>query len=1088
MRASPALHASPGATACGSGHALTVNQLALWEHQLARPDDASYGMVGVVRARAPLRLEALRRAWRAMLTRHQVLRCRIVDTGGMPRAIEQPLDALNDDHLLPFLDACDWPVDRLRDHWDQLAAQAWRLDRPQLFRGIAMRVPARALAELCGARLDAAAPQWVLHMTAHHLVIDYLSFPLLLEELQQQYESAQALSSPQAPSPSRPIGTNFWAFDAAQRAWLAGDEGRAALAEAAAQLTPLPPPLVFQGRVGAVPGAGAAADSSAELRRDWSATARQAVLACAKAHDVTPFAVMLSACQVALKLHCGGDEALLAMPVHGRHLREFRRTIGYFANVAIVRTQLAPADTLVDLLRRNHAAVRRAVRLGAVPFPSLRDAVRAHDSLAGRPALAQAAIVWDVIESPTDQPGAALFEKLLVQQTGSPYDLALTMYLHAERWTCGLRYRRSSLSDEGAQRFLQRLRDAAELLTSRPKVPLSKLALVAAPAWQAAPLPAACPADDVIEAALAHHAANAASRTALSDGMRRVSYAALDEDARALAQALVQRTGGEDRIALLFERGIDAVRAIVAAWRAGRCYVPLNPGQSDEWLREALSHAAPAVVLCAPELCARVRHLGFAATTLDDLATAAAPAPASVPPSVDARRDAYIIFTSGSTGRPKGVAVTRASLHWLLGDDIFATEPACWTLAHHTSFDFSVWEMWGALKAGHSLRILRDDELRQPEALYAAVVEAGVTHMGLTPSAAQMLLPALERRGTHGLRTICLGGASVPTGLVARLRATGLALWIYYGPTESTVWATRRRVGLDGDGSKLGPPLAGLRAYVLDPWLQWVPEGGDGELYLAGPQLARYDRAPGLTAAAFLPDPWCAGERMYRTGDRVRRGVDGPEFIGRSDRQVKVNGYRVELDDIEQRLSAATAGLPLCCVQGDDGGLTVVHTPAEDAAWAVADLQGVARQVLPRHVLPVRFVPVGRLPLTRNGKPDTEAAARWVREASAPRGAGRSKADMVRRITEALQEELGREVPADLNFHDAGANSLTLARLRTRLEALAQRPLDLADLYVFGSIDKLAAWLSDDDTISAPGMPPPASARRVRSRRAAGQR
>lgn len=1070
-----------------TGHRLSASQLALWEHQLARPDDRTYGMVGVVRSREPLKLDALRRAWRALLEQHGILRCRVFSGADGPRAFEQPLDGIEDASLLPFVDAIDWQAPRLQAQWDAYARQAWRLDQPMLFRGVAMCVQPSALVAVCGKAVAPDGPAWVLHMTAHHLVIDYLSLPLLLQELQQHYRSALGMAWP--PS-CRSAKGDFWSFAAAQQAWLESEEGSRALQDAAEWLHPPVPRLALDGRELAASANSALATSSEEIRCALPDSARRVLSEAARTHGVTAFVAMLSAFQVLLWQYGSGTEVAIATPVHGRKPREFLRTIGYFANAAILRLGLTADLSFATLMRRNHVAVRRALRLGAVPFPALREAVCEAGALAGRPTLAEAAVVWDVLAPPVADAGSDLFEILLVQQTGTPYDLVLTVYAEAERWVCGVRYRPPAVDAALAQRLLEGLAPLATALATSPDLALCDIALVDAAPWRTTPARMPWPEVDPIESALLRHARQSRPRTALADGQRTLDYAELELDSRRLARALQARLVAEDRVVLLFERGVDVVRAIVASWRAGVCYVPLNPGQADSWLREALGHARPRLVICSAELKDRVRALGHEPCTLEELGQSSAFDAVPTRPSPSALQTAYIIYTSGSTGAPKGVAIARASLLCLLQDDLFdgdEGETACWTLAHHPSFDFSVWEMWGALRGGQSLRVLSDAELRSPPLLHAVVLEAGVTHMGLTPSAAQLLVPMLERLGKGTLHTVCLGGAAVPTGLVKRCRDLRLSVWIYYGPTECTVWATRRWVDDDADGAFIGSPLPGMRAYVLNDGLQWVPEGVCGELYLAGPQLADYYRAPRLTSAAFVPDPWQPGQRMYRTGDRVRRSRDGVVFVGRKDRQVKVNGYRVELDEIEQRLSAATSGVPLCCLLADDGSLVVLHSNVGTQSGPGVDWHGLARQHLPRHVLPLRFMAIERLPLTSNGKPDISAAAEIVRQAILPQvtNAPRLKSDYVRLLGDALREELGRAVPADQNFHDAGASSLNLSRVHARLQTVLQRPLELADLYTFTTIERLAAWLADGAAGGHAALLPahPAAKPRLRLRR-----
>lgn len=1060
-------------------HPLSINQQALWRYQQMFPASPTYGMVGVACVRGPLAPSRLRDAWRRLLGRHAVLRSWVVAERGEPWMVERAVEELGAEELLPVADATGWSLEQFNSFVDRQKASAHRLDRPTLFRGVLLHAPAPWISRLAPPVHGSATPidagphpmAWAVLMTAHHLVVDFLSFSLILEDLEAFCQGP--VNGDRRPST---VQAGFWAFAGWEKQWLASPAGRQATQAASAFAAGLEA-LAFEGLCPEPGGAGAGGEHRASIPPEVS----RAVEACARANGVTPYVAMLSVFQVLLWWHCSASDIHVATPVHGRHDRAFRRMIGYFANIVPIRQTLRPGDTFKALLQRNHAALREALRNGALPFPVRREASGVPESRPGKSPLAQVALVWDVLDGRARMGEHRMLGILGVEQTGTPYDLLLTMYIEPGAWACGWQFDNQAISAAGVERLASDLCAFAGLLASACETPIGSLSFVAAPAWSSAPPVSPGPGAASIEHALCHFARTNGDAPALRQGGTALTYALMESVTRRIGAALARTTEPDRPVAILMERGLDAVLAFVAAYRGGRTYVPLNPGQPRAWLRQALENASPQFVLCSPGTAELAASLAWPSMTLASLQAGAPEGGGNLlPADVEPGGLAYVIYTSGSTGSPKGVAVTRASLQHLLAANplTMAGPEQRWTLMHHPSFDFSAWEVWGALSGGHTLCVLGEDEFNVPATVADVVQRHGITHMGLTPAAAQLLLPLLEQRRPPALREICLGGAAVPPVLVERLRALGLKTRILYGPTEATVWATSQSSRDPAPGFAIGFPLPGLRAYVLNPHLQWVPAHQAGELYLSGPQLAQYFAAPRLTAASFVPDPWHRGERMYRTGDRARYSRAGIEFIGRADRQVKVSGYRVELDEIERRLSGRAGIAQLCCVQSDDGGVTAVYTTPDGQPLAQPPLHAAACEALPRHVLPIRFVFMRDIPVTPNCKPDLKALRAAASLAGPPAietGAGRDQETLAQLIAHLFRLELGiAEVPRDVNFQELGANSMTLMRLSAELSSRIQRPVEAVDLYASPTIDRLAQSLCLET-----GPAPPAVARRA---------
>jgi amino acid adenylation domain-containing protein len=469
----------------------------------------------------------------------------------------------------------------------------------------------------------------------------------------------------------------------------------------------------------------------------------------------------------------------------------------------------------------------------------------------------------------------------------------------------------------------------------------------------------------------------------LADGVQ-WSYRDIDEHANWLAHEL--RALGvtpETVVAVHQPRGAAMVVTMLAVLKAGGAYLPIDPAQYSTRSADVLRDAGVRVV---------VSHPGgpeFDAThvleyTLDSVSRTVGPPPVDVHPA----NLAYVIFTSGSTGAPKGVMVEHRhatallaagrSLLWFGRDDV-------WSQVSSPAFDFSVWEIWGALAHGGTLVVVPDDVRRAPDELYRALVRDGVTVLSQTPGGFRQLVRYEDDAGADpalALRAVILGGETVlPQTLRSWLdrHPNSPELFNLYGITETTVLSTHRRMtkgGLDTDHSPIGTPLAGTTAQVLDPGLR---PAATGELYVGGVGVARgYLGQPGLTAARYVPDPSVPGGRMYRSGDECRLGADGGlEYVGRLDRQLKVRGHRIEPIEVEAALLTHPAvSDAVVTVRPDAAGtdqLVAYHVPAEGASADPTALRGHLTPRLPGFLVPDVYVAMLRLPLTANGKIDFAA-------------------------------------------------------------------------------------------------------------------
>ncbi|MCS9593765.1 amino acid adenylation domain-containing protein, partial [Pseudomonas aeruginosa] len=526
---------------------------------------------------------------------------------------------------------------------------------------------------------------------------------------------------------------------------------------------------------------------------------------------------------------------------------------------------------------------------------------------------------------------------------------------------------------------------------------------------------------------------------------QRLSYGELNARANRLAHCLIARGVGADvPVGLALERSLDMLVGLLAILKAGGAYLPLDPAAPEERLAHILDDSGVRLLLTQGHLLERLpRQAGVEVLAIDGLVLDGY-AESDPLPTLSADNLAYVIYTSGSTGKPKGTLLThRNALRLFSATEAWFgfDERDVWTLFHSYAFDFSVWEIFGALLYGGRLVIVPQWVSRSPEDFYRLLCREGVTVLNQTPSAFKQLMAvacsADMATQQPALRYVIFGGEALDLQSLRpwfqRFGDRQPQLVNMYGITETTVHVTYRPVSeadlKGGLVSPIGGTIPDLSWYILDRDLNPVPRGAVGELYIGRAGLARgYLRRPGLSATRFVPNPFPggAGERLYRTGDLARFQADGNiEYIGRIDHQVKVRGFRIELGEIEAAL-AGLAGVRDAVVLAHDGvGGTqlvgyVVADSAEDAECLRESLRESLKRHLPDYMVPAHLMLLERMPLTVNGKLDRQALPQP--DASLSQQAYRAPgSELEQRIAAIWAEILGVErVGLDDNFFELG--------------------------------------------------------------------
>nr|WP_322861440.1 amino acid adenylation domain-containing protein [Mycobacterium europaeum]MEA1162574.1 amino acid adenylation domain-containing protein [Mycobacterium europaeum] len=751
------------------------------------------------------------------------------------------------------------------------------------------------------------------------------------------------------------------------------------------------------------------------------------------------------------KLSTNTDVAL-GFPIAGRRDPALDEVVGVFVNTLVLRVNLSADPSVAELLTQVRAHSLAAYEHQDVPFELLVERLNPTRSLAHHP-LVQVALAWQNHDPTSLNLGELQVSHVPVETRTARMDLTFSL---AERrtkegWPDGIggavEFRTDIFDPASIQTLITRFERVLTAMTADPSRPVSLIEVLDADEharldrWgNRAVLDEPTTAAGVsIPAAFAAQVARTPRAVALTFRGSSMSYQELDEDANRLAHWLIGHGAGPGtRVGLLVERSAHAIVAILAVLKTGAAYVPMDSGWPAARIESLLIDAAPIALLTTTELAEQLNgYDDLRVLDVNDPAVDAHPSTALPGPAAD--DIAYLIYTSGTTGIPKGVAATHHNVTQLLGSlDAHLRVPA-WAQWHSYAFDASVEEIWGALLHGGRLVVVPEAVATSPDELRTLLITQQVEMLSQTPSSLGELQPV-------GLESVALlvAGEACPAEMVDRW-ASGRVMINAYGPTEATVCASRSAPLAPGFGvPPIGSPVSGAALFVLDHWLQPVPAGVVGELYVAGRGVGvGYWRRAGMTAARFVACPFGGPEtRMYRTGDLVRWGGDGQlQYVGRADEQVKIRGYRIELGEIQTALAALDGvGQAVVIAREDHPGDKRLVGYVTESASGATDPVAVRAQLgkrLPGYMVPAAIVVLEALPLTVNGKLDKRALP-------APEYTGgeyRAPASPTEEVLAGIYAQiLGIDrVGVDDSFFDLGGNSLSAMRLiaaiNTRLDA-----------------------------------------------------
>ncbi|HWH57599.1 MAG TPA: amino acid adenylation domain-containing protein [Terriglobales bacterium] len=1047
-----------------SACALSFGQQRWWFLNQWAPGTADHLSL-VLRLKGDLNQSALQRALDAVTDRHEVLRTRYKLVDGNPLQVILPAAPVH----IAFVDLQHLPEAHREPEATQICEQEFRkafdLSSEPILRPTLLKL---------------SPTDHALVLVMHHIASDGWARGVLLRELESFYAAFASDKQPSLPElPVQYADYSLWQRD------------RMAKGDLEEQLT-------FYKKV--LAGAPAVLELPTDFPRPSIQDLRGGVhirfvpkdlldslQSLSHKEGVTLFMTLLAAYQVLLYRYSGQEDLVVGTPAAGRNHPSVEGLIGCFINMVVFRNQVRGDESFRHLLARVRNVAVAAQDNHDLPFERLVDELQHTRSLSGAPVFQAVFALENLLSQPH-------FPKLEVdvceEETRTAFhDISLFVAPGSDGLRVRFEYRTDLFKPETIERMADHFENLLAAIAQSPAQTVGALPMLSEVErarllhqWN---IPKQFPVDVCIHQRFEEQVKRTPVNIAASYEGQTLSYAELNVRANQLARYLQRMGVGPDSlVGLCVERSLDMVVAILGILKAGGAYLPLDPRYPKDRLGFMVEDAKPTVVLTHYEQKDSLPDVAGQVVALDADWIEIEREDATDLPSVAAPEHlAYVIYTSGSTGRPKGCQITHANVVRLMDatyDWYKFDEHDAWTMFHSYAFDFSVWELWGALLYGGKVVVVPYLVSRSPEDFYRLLVAEKVTVLNQTPSSFRQLMYAEEMLGTSrdlALRYVIFGGEA--------LELQSLKPWFdrhgdkkpqlvnMYGITETTVHVTYRPISVDdtNGGSVIGCAIPDLQVYILDRQMQPMPIGVPGEIYVGGAGVARgYLNRPELTAERFIPDPFQPGQkrRLYKTGDLARRLSNGDlEYLGRIDLQVKIRGFRIELGEIESVLAKHVAVREAVVILTNDASgekrLVAYYTPQTGQKATNAELFAFLKDRLPEYMVPAAFIELERMPLNSNGKIDKKALpAADLARPERTEDFVIPETPLEEEVASVWKEVLGLErVGVNENFFEIGGHSLLATRVIMLLRSRLGLSISLRLLFEYPTIAGMATALMD---------------------------
>ncbi|MEH1928141.1 non-ribosomal peptide synthetase [Nostoc sp.] len=1085
-------------------------QQRLWFLDQLAPGNPFYNVSTALRLTGSLNFTALKQTFTEIVRRHETLRTTFAIVEQQPVQAIPAESGANEPSLsipLPLIDLRNFESQE-RDIQMQQIVTAEAQHPFNLTTGPLLRVKLLQLDEA----------EYMLLLNLHHIVADGWSIGVLIRELGILYK-AFAEDKPYLISTHLPeLPIQYADFAEWQREWLQG--------LAANGTSPLQTQLAYwQKQLDGISVLNLPTDRlrpavptyrGAKQFLELPHFLTQALEALSYQEGVTLFMTMLAAFQTLLYRYTQQEDITVGSPIANRNRSELEGLIGFFVNSLVLRTDFSGNPTFRELLNRVREVTLGAYSHQDLPFEKLVEELHPERDLSYHPFFQ---VVFSLQNTPIETlelPGLTLSVFEFDSKTAK-LDLEFHLWQDLDSLKGQMVYSTDLFDDTTITRMLRHFQTLLESIVGNPELRLSDLSLLTEEERQELLIDWNDTKRDYPENKCFHQLFEAQvektpDANALVFGDEQLSYKELNIRSNQLAHYL-KKIGVENEslVGVCVERSLEMIIALLGIFKAGGAYLPLDPSLPQERLNFMLEDAKVSVLLTQEKLLKHFDDFSNPIICIDeDWATITQHSQENPTNCVTSDNLAYVIYTSGSTGKPKGVLLQHRGLSNLAKAQIgvFNLQPSNRILQFASlSFDASIFEIVMALQTGATLYLANKESLLPGQSLLQLLREKAITHVTLPPA----VLAVLPTESLPALQTIICAGESCTDDIVKRWWSSSRRFFNAYGPTEATVWSTVAEISSLSEKPPIGRPIANTQIYILDKYLQPLPIGITGELYICGEGLAQgYINRPELTTENFIPNPFNhqKGARLYKTGDLARYRPDGNiEFLGRIDNQVKIRGFRIELSEIETVLSqyenvqkavviakenvsgdkyllayiVLNVEMPRQSLQrgataldGFPGLKQVAWEPPQRAASNFASLlRKFLKEKLPEYMVPKAFVMLDSLPLTTSGKVD-----RWaLTELDSPASRSIDKAFIAPRTpTELTLAQIWVEVlnvervGIQDNFFDLGGDSLLTVRLLKQINKQFEYELPLSSLFLNPTIESLATSLSSE-TDSLPWSP-----------------
>ncbi|QIR37151.1 amino acid adenylation domain-containing protein [Tolypothrix sp. PCC 7910] len=1068
---------------------LSFSQERLWFIHQLQPNSSTYNVSFAFRLQGLLNISALERSFNEIIQRHEALRTRFFAADNQPVQVIAPSFNLK----LPVINLQQLSQQEKETQVLQLikneVQQPFDLEQNSLLRCYLLQL---------------GSNEYVLLLSVHHIAFDGWSEGVFWRELTALY-TAFAAGKP-SPLPELPI--QYADFAVWQRKWLQGQVTDTQLNYWKRQLADAPPLLELPtDRVR--PPVQTNRGSILHFRLDEQLT--QKLKSLSEKSGATLFMTLLTGFVILLSRYSNQQDILVGSPIANRNRSEIESLIGFFVNILVLRTDVSGNPTFWELLQRVRQVAIEAYAHQDVPFEQVVEALQPERNLNYSRLFQVMFVLLNTPPGKLELPGLSLTQ-LEIENPTAKFDITLLMTETEQGLTASLEYNSDLFEPATITRMAGHLQTLLERIVSNPEEKIWQLPLLTQPEQQQLltqwnDTKANYPADKCIHQLFEEQVQRTPDAVAVVYEKQKLTYQQLNTRANQLARYLQSLGVGADTlVGLCVERSIEMLVGLLGILKAGGAYVPLDPDYPTDRLSYMLDDSKVSVLLTQEKLLADLPEHHARVVCLDRDWHSISRESQENPVSNATRENlAYVIYTSGSTGKPKGTLVNHYNVVRLFAatDDWYHfNQDDVWTMFHSYAFDFSVWEIWGALLYGGRLVIVPYLVTRSPESFYQLLVTEKVTILNQTPSAFRQLIQAENSGVTTGelnLRLVIFGGEA--------LEIQSLQPWFerhgdikpqlvnMYGITETTVHVTYRplsKADLHSTASVIGRPIPDLQVYVLDEYQQPVPIGVPGEMYVGGAGVTRgYLNREQLTAERFISHPW-NNSKLYKTGDLARYLPNGDlEYLGRIDQQVKIRGFRIELGEIEALLAShpdiwesvvlvredepgdkrlvayivakekssknLISQTPTLCASASLRETNIIPPISNAKSPTATELRQYLKAKLPEYMVPSAFVMLESLPLTSNGKidrkalPAPESYSASTKKYIAPRN---PIEELLAQIwSQVLKLE---QVGIDDNFFELGGHSLLATQLLSRIRTSFKLELPLRELFATTTLAELA--------------------------------